>query len=652
MAFPKPITDSESGFDDFAVLRDIINDVLPMRVQVCREMPKDAQLAMAHYLAQSLLLHSPADVEKAIKTVAEGDNGLLLDLIEEQMVHEEFQPHDRIDAFRFALHALQMVEDEGNGDAAADSESDSESDSGSESDGDGLPKLRPGVRVLDEGGHVEWFAEICCPEYYSSIRALDSADTCRFLTRSSQWPIVFDLTSSANHYQCANSLALGAPIVRLDHLVLQQPITMDHDAILSHLDPTWFKRRPSHGHTQMSLASTKARPLSLAAAHGYLLVGDDEGNLAFFCYQPLEILATATASDASIQSTNGKEQMAKPCKLAAYYQDGACYSTQIVDGMHGGYFAVVTQYSGVVEVYELPRHTDPGANGAAHRAGVYSMQKIWLRACVNDAKISPDHRLLVAVGDQGNVWIARVEWDALDMVNNPVLIALEHPVLFAVALADSGQAVGPAEAVRTMLADFTSQQLAWAPCATRFAVSSDTHPYLLVFSAPALDGERATLEHVVFTAQPTYAVAFHPHDRSILAASNRHGFVQIIDIDACDQPHVEVSEGKAVEEAAAMWSADAIMELAAAARQYPREVVPVRVSSTSCQINGLQWSLDGQLLYIATCKRVLVHQFNRPSSLFELVAQKLHVSDADVMADACQQRFMAATVGIEAKFRH
>ncbi|KAJ3362952.1 hypothetical protein GGF32_005092 [Allomyces javanicus] len=621
-------------------------------------MPKNTQLAMAHYLARSLLLRSPIDLEKAIKTLGEGDNGPLLDLIEEQMVHDECQPHDRTDMFRFALRALQVVEDEENGNEATDSENESGGQSG-----DGLTELRPDIRMLDEGGHVEWLAEICCPEYYSSIRALDSAGACRFLTRSPQWPIVFDLPSSANHYQCANALALGSPIVRLNHLVLQQPITVDHDAVLSQLDLTWYKRRLSHDHTHMFLASTKARPLSIAAAHGYLLVGDDEGNLAFYCYQPpLECLAMATASDLSIQLMNDKKQVAGPRKLAAFYQDGACYSTQIFGGMRGGYFAMVTQYSGVVELYELPQHADLGANGAAHRAGVYSLHKIWLRACVNDAKISPDRRWLVAVGDHGNVWIARVEWGALivdqplkaplPVMNDFFLIALEHPVLFAVALSDSGQAIDPTEAMRVMLADFTSQQVAWAPCASRFAVSSDTHPYLIIFSAPTFDGAPARLEHVIGTAQPTYAVTFHPHDRSILAVSNRHGFVQIIDVDACDPPQVVVFEGESLEEVAATWSANAISDLVAAAQWYPRDIMPVRIGSMSCQINGLQWSLDGQFLYIATYKRVLVHQFNRPSSLFDLVAHKLPASDANVMPDACQHRLVALTDEMRANFRH
>ncbi|KAJ3371424.1 hypothetical protein GGF31_003349 [Allomyces arbusculus] len=651
MALHKPAADSESALNAFVVLKDKINNLLPTRIQACHEMPKSAQLAMAHYLAQALLLLSPVDVEKAIKMRGEGDGGSLLDLIEQQMVQEEFQPHDRMDVFRFALHALQVVEDEGIGNEAADSEVESES----ESDGNGLTDPRPDVRMLDEGGHVEWLAEICCPEYYSSIRVLNSAGACCFLTRSPQFPIVFDLRSSANHYQCANALVLGAPMVRFDHLVLQQPITMDHDAILSHLDPTWYKRRLSPGRTDILLASTRARPLSIAAAHGYLLVGDDEGNLAFYCYQPpLESLATATASDASIQCTNSKKQVARPQKLAAFYQDGACYSTQIFGGMHGGYFAMVTQYSGVVELYLLPQHADPGADDTAHHEGVSSMQKIWLPECVNDAKISPDRRWLVAVGDRGNVWIARVEWDAatvdmpldapLPMVNDFALIALEHPVLFAVALANSGQAVDPAGAVRSMLADFTSQHIAWAPCATRFAVSSDTHPHLLVFTTPILDDRPASLEHVVFTVQPTYAVAFHPYDPSILAASNRHGFVQLIDVDACDPLRVEVLEGKTLEEAVATWANDTLSDLVTAAQRYPRDIVPVRHGSTSCQINGLQWSFDGQFLYIATYKRVLVHQFNRPPSLFDLVTHKLSISETAVMPDTCQHLLIAAAL--------
>ncbi|KNE67139.1 hypothetical protein AMAG_12212 [Allomyces macrogynus ATCC 38327] len=701
--------DNEWELDDFEDLVDDVDDVLAANVPYFMELPEHVQSAMSHYLARSLTRRAPGETEDAVAALqGGGDDVPLLELIEQQMTAEEFQMRDRADVFRFAMHALEMAQDDSlYNEPSTDDEDEDDSDSESDAPGDDLVRLQPDVDLIDEGGDSAWLAQICGKEYYESIRALDSAGDYRFLTRSPRWPILFELPSTANHFQCANGLALGPPVVRLDHLVLQQPITVEGESIRSHLDPIWsaWGRRPKGAvSSDIELDTTPAWPLSIAAAHGFVVAGDEEGNLRFFCHQPLkdsvvsvvsvrdlpttppknsvEMLATAAAtpdplarSDATTyqspptpadDKSDDEEEVPGLQEIATFNLDDSYNSTQVVDGVLGGYFAVASRNSGVIELYHLPHH---GSQGAPHRppapkvALVLSMQ---LRGCVNDAKISPDRHWLAAVGDHGNVWIARVEWDAHvaaadgtetkfptpRVPNDPVLVDLAHPVLIAAALTDSARAADAASAMRAMLAGFTSQYIAWAPCAMRFAISSDTHPYLFIFAAPTLDGAPARLEHVIGTAQPTYAVAFHPHYRSILAVSNRHGFVQIIDIDKCAPPRVAVPEGKTLEEAAAAWSNDTINELMSAARRYPCDIVPVRHKSTSCQVNGLQWSFDGQFLYIATYERVLVYQFNRPLSLFDMIARRLHVEDAEVMADACRHRFLAATVGMEAKFRH
>ncbi|KAJ3362954.1 hypothetical protein GGF32_005094 [Allomyces javanicus] len=704
--------DDEWELDEFEDLVDDVDDVLVENVPFFNELPEHVQSAMSHYLARSLTRRFPAETEDAVAALqGDGDDVPLLELIEQQMTAEEFQMRDRADVFRFAMHALEMVQDDSlYNEPTSDDDEDEDDDSDSDASGDGMPHLQPDVDLIDEGGDPAWLAQICGREYYASIRALDSAGDCRFLTRSPRWPIIFDLPSTANHFQCANALALGPPVVRLDHLVLQQPITVESESIRSHLDPIWSawgRRSKNAAAHDFELDLMQAWPFSISAAHGFVVTGDEEGNLTFFCHQPLkdsvvslaaapptapcsvETLATTAATpdppapsaettikspstpadqSPSTPADNKDEEEEVPGlqNIAAFNLDDSYNSTQVVDGVHGGYFAVTSRNSGVIELYQLPPH---GSQGAPHRppapkvALVHSMQ---LRGCVNDAKISPDRHWLAAVGDHGNVWIARIEWDAPvaaedgaehkvpppRLPNDPVLIDLAHPVLIAAALTDSARAADPASAMRAMLAGFTSQYVAWAPCATRFAMSSDTHPHLFIFSAPTFDGAPARLKHVINTGQPTYAVTFHPHDRSILAVSNRHGFVQIIDVDACDLPRVAVPEGKTLEEAAAAWTNDTINELMSAARSYPREIVPVRHKSTSCQVNGLQWSFDGQFLYIATYERVLVYQFNRPPSLFDMIARRLPVDDAEVMADACRHRFLAATVGMEARFRH
>ncbi|KAJ3362953.1 hypothetical protein GGF32_005093 [Allomyces javanicus] len=492
---------------DFYDLKKYVGGVLVARVPTSHELPKHVQMAMIHYLARVLVQRVPDEAATARETLQnEGDDKPLFDLIQQQMIDEGFQMRERMDVFRLAMRALEMIRNDALYNEPASDGEEENGDSGSDASSDDWTHLQPDVHPMDEGGDPAWLAGICGQEYYTSIRALDSGDY-RFLTRSSRWPIVFNLASSANHFQCANALVLGPPVVQFHHLVLQQPITMDANAIRWHLDPTWSSQRWLKG----------------------------------------------------VSGISKDEEAHKLQEIAIFTRNDSYISTQVVDGMH---------------------------------------------------------------------------------------------VLIAAALTGQGRTVGPATARRAMLEEFTARYVAWAPCATRFAVSSNTHPCLFIFTAPTLDGESARLEHVIFTAQSTYAVAFHPRDRSVFAVSNRHGFVQIIDIDAYDPLRVEVPKGRTLDEAAAAWSDDTISDLVLEASKYPREIVPVWHRSTSCQTNGLQWSLDGQLLYIATNDRVLVYQFNRPPSLFDMIARRLPVEDAEVMADACRHRFLAATVGMEAKFRH
>ncbi|KAJ3362951.1 hypothetical protein GGF32_005091 [Allomyces javanicus] len=500
-----------------------------------------------------------------------------------------------------------------------------------------LARLRPDDDFRDVGADAKWRAQILSQEYYAPIRALDSNGACRFLTRSARWPIVFDLRSKANHFQCANALVLGPPIVQFHHFVLQEPIAVERDALHWHLKPT---------------------------------CGMD-GNLTFMCHQPLKTGAlglSSTSSQPGVGQGEGiKKEAASLQKITAFTRPGGNYSsTQVVDGVYGGYFAIAAHNSGTIDFYRLPYHALVGScvvTPGPPENDVELVHSVRLRVeGIKDAKVSPDRQWLVAIGDHGAVWIMRVVWDepTVDdgivlpprVPTDPFLASLEYPVLIAAALMDSARRLNPTAAMRTMLEDLTLKDVAWAPCSTRFAVSSNTHPYLLVFSAPTPDGAAAKLEHVVFTARPPYAIVFHPRDRSVLAVSNRHGYVQIIDLDACDPPFVVVPKRKTLKQVAARWSADTISELADASRRYPREILPVRFGSMSCQITGLQWSLDGHFLYIATYERVLVYQFKRPSSLFDMIARRLPVSDAKFLSDGCRRRFLAATIGIDAKFRH
>ncbi|KAJ3371426.1 hypothetical protein GGF31_003351 [Allomyces arbusculus] len=613
---------------------------------------------------------------------------LLFNLIAEIMQEEGRDLFDVSDVLAFAMHALRAAitfpdvygtdwmpdDDDDDGDEGSGSEEEGEEseESGEESeesedesdDGTATPdgwvnELRLDPSLHDLGGDLDWYQSITSKEYFSSIRGLHSM---RFLTRSPRWPIQFAVPSSTIHFQCANSLALGPFLSPFDGLVLQQPYTVRSDKIFTRTDMDWYSPRCQNRKGHACLVTLDDCPLSIAAQHGYLMTGSERGDLAFFCNQP-----------PAVYSENGGNSVPSLEMIALMDADDMYNSAQIIDGPYGGYFGMAALNDGIVEIYPLPAHDAPNATVRPHASPASAVRRTWVvnfPGCVNDAKFSPDRHWLACVGDHGAVWLTRVQWAAPladgrvqgPKFETPVRADLAHSVLLAVALHDAPTAhrrLDTAATMRDFLARVTSQYVAWAPCATRFAVSCDTVPYVLVFALNSGDSDAdavARLEHVIGTAQPTYAIAFHPHERSILAVSNRHGFVQVIDVEG----HVplklpEVPRGCTLEDAAVKWDRETLTVLAASAMRYLRDVIQVTYGSkTSCVINGLQWTVDGRYLYIATNQRVLVYQFNRVPPLFDLVAQKLSLigTENKTMPIMCHNRFQAAAVGMQAKFRH
>ncbi|KAJ3362956.1 hypothetical protein GGF32_005096 [Allomyces javanicus] len=642
-------------------------------------LPTNLQGAMLHYLGRHMAARFVVETMLAMHqyTLTEAPH-LLFNLIAEIMQEEGHDVFDVAAVFEFAMHALRAVlsnpevygtdwmpdddEDEEEEGSGSDEESEESEESGDESDGrpvapDGWAiELRPDPTLHDLGGDLDWYQSMTSKEHFTSIRGLHST---RFVTRSPRWPVQFAVPSTTIHFQCANSLALGPFLPPFDGLVLQQPYTVRGDKIFTRSDPNWYSPRCQNRKGHTCLETLDDCPLSITAQHGYMMTGSERGDLVFFCNQP-------PAAD----SENGGDSVPSLEMIALMDADDMYNSTQIIDGPFGGYFGIAALNDGIVEIYPLPAHDVPNVTVRPHASPSSAVRRTWVvnfPGCINDAKFSPDRQWLACVSDHGAVWLTRVQWAEpladgrvpSPKFGTPVRADLTHPVLLAVALHDAPtthRRLDAAAAMRDLMARVTSQYVAWAPCATRFAVSCDTVPHVLVFAVDGESGPCARLEHVIGTAQPTYAIAFHPSDRSILAVSNRHGFVQVIDVEG----HVplklpEVPKGCSLEDAAVKWDKETLTMIAASAKRYLRDVIQVTYGSkTSCVINGLQWTVDGRYLYIATNQRVLVYQFNRVSPLFDLVAEKLSLigTENKAMPIMCYNRFQEATVGMRAKFRH
>ncbi|KAH8551288.1 hypothetical protein BGW37DRAFT_534527 [Umbelopsis sp. PMI_123] len=162
---------------------------------------------------------------------------------------------------------------------------------------------------------------------------------------------------------------------------------------------------------------------------------------------------------------------------------------------------------------------------------------------------------------------------------------------------------------------YSSQHVAWSNDSTLFAHTSDSHYCVLVWSV-----ESKEILLSIDAAGFTYALAFHPSARSILAFSNRYGYFHTVDLDqtvlvnhcqesiACEDNFLSTIESNSHCTKSALERSTTII---------PRQeitMVSFRGEKNTklrilAKINGICWSGCGQYLYVATKKRVLVYEF-------------------------------------------
>ncbi|KAI9190155.1 hypothetical protein H9P43_001588 [Blastocladiella emersonii ATCC 22665] len=522
-----------------------------------------------------------------------------------------------------------------------DDEADIDLDDAGAADGDAAHTGVNGHPLTPDLERAEYSTEdwdaLTSASYYDSIRALHSTN---LVTRDPRWPVQFAVRSDLSHFQCANYLALGEALPLWNGHLLQRPITLKNNFVITHSTPHWWTPdRVAGAAKERLVVSLDMAPITLAARNGYIVTGGDAGDLRFFCTQGAQPAPPPTASP-----TWGEAPLTEAELVAIMFKDDMYNSAQIIAGVvPGTYFAVIARNRGRVDVYRLPAHADGGAAVRPHGSPGSTIRPVFslsgFRGCVNDAKVSPDLAHIACIGDGGKPWLVALEWSAagdprpthrpieLDPTGDAGLQAFSATARIAGVNGDAAPnpRETPEQRARAFLGTVTSQYLTWSACSRRFAYSCDTQPCAFVWeladdgsadagwggnhdddadhhetaAAPAAedhaqdDGDDtdfvdaaatpARLLRVVATGQPTYAVHFNLRHASLLAVSNRHGFVQIIDVDA----------------------------------PAAHDVLPVTLARRSCAITGMQWSFDGQYLYAATRRRVLVFQVNRPRSLVE-----------------------------------
>ncbi|KAG9304552.1 hypothetical protein G9A89_020116 [Geosiphon pyriformis] len=257
------------------------------------------------------------------------------------------------------------------------------------------------------------------------------------------------------------------------------------------------------------------------------------------------------------------------------------------------------------------------------------------RAMVNDARISPNGKWVVVVSDSSSNWIFDVvkkekrksrKSRKRDLLANVPFVIGEPRHLNNIQVLN-----------RYMAGEYRSQYVSWNSNSTMFAQSSDTHCFIIVWGMP-----KAEILHVIDTGGPTFAIKFNPLREQLLAFANRFGFFHLVDFSQSTDPkitwntstlpfqgvpHEEKPQHEILDTSTSEYLPPSIIQrakhvfrheiymISRRARNHPK----YRIFST---INGIEWSSDGENLYIASKCRVLTYTIiERPvKSLFEMCA--------------------------------
>ncbi|KAJ3084260.1 hypothetical protein HK100_009325, partial [Physocladia obscura] len=174
--------------------------------------------------------------------------------------------------------------------------------------------------------------------------------------------------------------------------------------------------------------SLPAEALSMDMAFGFLAVGFDDGILAVFCCRDSEfprLVVYETASDRfdMFNSVHISRRIVRKSAIEQVFDDD-----DIDDEFQYEYTLLVTRNSGFVDIHILTPHSNSNSKtqhsddnkstplnspmiSPHHKLATKSAQTMQTSGSApNDARISPNGRVLVCVGDAGGVWTAGISY--------------------------------------------------------------------------------------------------------------------------------------------------------------------------------------------------------------------------------------------------
>jgi hypothetical protein len=340
-------------------------------------------------------------------------------------------------------------------------------------------------------------------------------------------------------------------------------------------------------------------PQCLAQKYGYMGIGGVEGEFELYCCMdpdnPVKIWGT------KFKGKDNVMLMTNAIQLVRWKNNSTgAYQHMLIGCMNE---------AGLL-FYHLPPHnqckdikTQRQNQQQQNPVKLHSHLRSFNGVPINDAKLSPDGTKLVCVGDDNIIF----------------LIDVYHCITTGeISFGTPIEVVIP-ELVFQQKNMYSSQYVAWSPSSRYFSHTSDSHNLVLVW--------RVSTKEIIYSidaAGYTYAISFHPQLDNILVFTNRYGYFHTVDFSkattANSSEFINIltfdhsSREHQCLDTCIEHSKQAVFHTKHLHLRHEITMVSFRGELNTklrilAKINGIEWSKDGNYLYIATKKRVLAFQF-------------------------------------------
>lgn len=373
-------------------------------------------------------------------------------------------------------------------------------------------------------------------------------------------------------------------------------------------------------HTQDIYLSLSFEPLCLAEDYGYMAIGGLEGEFEIYCcmkQRPIKIWGTKFKRRNNVMLMTNAIQIVRLKKRETHK-----------------HLLITCMNDAGVLIYELPEHSDCHSS---YSVSLLHHIRSFDRVPINDARLSPDGKHLICVGDNACIFHFTLNFNKQDQLvfTIPKKITIPQPIIC------------------TTYCHYTSQHVSWSKSSLYFAHTSDSHNFVLVWrTLPKLE-----MLYRIDAGGYTYAVQFHPEHEGVLAFTNRYGYLHTVDLNeaisiynpnqivSIDQLNSQtaVSNDHICKPSCLSSGNDYIYHTMDLVARQEVTMISFRGEKNSqlrilAKVNGIQWSKDGRHLYVSTKKRVLVYRFMKSYSKIDTLEKMAGLKVLSIMEKHASQK--------------